>query len=83
MWNEAYYPHMTGFGDGSWWLPMGFHGLFSLLIIGLIIYGVVLAVRSFSHGPKTNSALDALGARYAAGEVDRDEYLAKKKDLQD
>ncbi|MEG3618699.1 SHOCT domain-containing protein [Magnetovibrio sp. PR-2] len=86
MWNEGSYPHMMGgfgFGDGSWWLPMGFHGLFSLLIIGLLIYGIVLAVRSFTNGHTTNPALDALGSRYAAGELNREEYLQKKKDIED
>lgn len=28
-----------------------------------------------------SSALDTLEARYATGEIDRDEYLARKKDL--
>ncbi|MBD3661386.1 MAG: SHOCT domain-containing protein, partial [Arenibacter algicola] len=56
---------------------------FSLLIIGLLIYGVVLAVRSFTKGSTGNPALDALGSRYAAGEIDRDEYLEKKKDIED
>ncbi|MBL4615981.1 MAG: SHOCT domain-containing protein [Magnetovibrio sp.] len=89
MWNGSYNSHMMGFGDGGWWLPMGLHGLFVLLIVGLIIYGVVLAVRSFSyagpgaHALPSNPALDALGARYAAGEIEREEYIAKKRDLQD
>mgnify|MGYP000745771518 CR=1 FL=1 len=83
MWNEGYGAHMTNFGDGWWFLPMGIHGLFSLLIFGLLIYGVVLAVRSFSNNHKSNHALDALSSRYAAGDIDREEYIAKKKDLQD
>lgn len=82
MWNEGYNSHLMGFGDGGWLLPMGFHWIFSLLLIGLLTYGVVLAVRSFSQGSASDSALDTLGARYAAGEIDRDEYLAKKKDMQ-
>lgn len=83
MWNEGYGAHMTNFSDGWWFLPMGLHGLFSVVIIGLLIYGVVLAVRSFSSGNVTDPALDALGSRYAAGDINREEYLAKKKDLQD
>lgn len=82
MWNEGYYPHTMGFGDGGWLLPMGVHGLFSLLLIGLLIYGAVVAVRYFSQGQSNDPALSALGERYAAGEIDRDEYLAKKKDIQ-
>lgn len=82
MWNEGYYPHMMGFGDGGWLLPMGVHGLFSLLLIGLLVYGVVVLIRHFSPKQSNDAAVSALGKRYAAGEIGRDEYLAKKKDIQ-
>ena len=83
MWNEGYNSHVMRFGDGGWFLPMGVHGLFSLLLIGFLIYGVVLVVRHFSDERMNKSALDSLGMRYAAGEIDRDEYLAKKNGLRD
>jgi len=85
MWNHGSYQHMGNFGEGGSLMFMGFHGLFSLVIIGLLIYGVVAVVRSFSSGGSgaSDPALTALGERYAKGEINRDEYLEKKKDLED
>jgi len=85
MWTDGGYSHMMsgyGFGGDAWWLPMGLHGIFSLLVIGLLIAGAIWVVRSFTEGRSTNAGLDELGKRYAAGDIGRDEYLEKKKDLE-
>ncbi len=72
---------MHGWGWGWWWFP--FHGLISLVVLVLVI---VLLARAFraphayvGHG--RSAALDMLEQRYARGEIQREEYLEKKKDL--
>ena len=84
MWNHGGYQHTGSFGEGGSLMFMGFHGLFSIVIIGLLIYGVVAIVGHFSKSGSNTSdpALTALGERYAKGEIERDEYLQKKKDLE-
>lgn len=59
---------------GAWGL-LG--GLFSLLILALIIGGVILLIRRFTPGsgpaPATN-AEHILAERYARGDIDEQEY---------
>ena len=71
----------------TWWMPV--HGLLSLLVLAAIILGIVWIVRSLGRdrdGAPTASrskdtALDILNGRYARGEIDREEYLQRKRDL--
>lgn len=72
-----------GFGGG-----MGFGGIGMLIFWGLIIAGVVLLARWFGAGPSSSftarsdkTALDILGERYAKGELDKEEYEQKRRDL--
>ncbi|MBI4201603.1 MAG: SHOCT domain-containing protein [Chloroflexi bacterium] len=66
---------------------MGFGFIFMLVFLALLIAGVVLAVRwvsgvgdGLSAEPR-ESALDILRKRYARGEMSKEEFEAKKKDL--
>ncbi len=56
-----------------------------ILIIALIIWAVVAATRSPGKPdplePSENSALDILKQRYARGEIDKQEFEEKKRDL--
>jgi len=58
-----------------------------LLTIGLIILLIVLIVpfvRSLGGGgggSRAGSALDVLDERYARGEIDREEYLRRRQDI--
>ena len=89
--NNSQQPMMYGYGYGD---PLG--GAFIMLLFwALIIAGAVVIVRYFMHGPSCHvcgehhhgehkhhsSALEILAERYARGEIDKDEYDAKKKDL--
>jgi len=70
---------MGGFGWG--WMP-----LLVIVFWGLIIWGIVAAVRSSRNdgGHKattTESALDVLKLRYARGEINKKEYEEKKREL--
>jgi putative membrane protein len=78
---------MMGWGDG----PYGHgHGiLFAVIclfaLIGLIAV-VIAATRAFSRGYGVHrhglrAGLEALESRYARGEINREEFLEKKRDL--
>lgn len=70
--------------DHGW----GGMGLGMLLFWGLLIAGIVMLMRhskgSDSCGKKNGeeSALDILKVRYARGELERDEFEQKKRDLE-
>ncbi len=77
---------MMGWGSGG--LGMGIGWLFMLLFWGLIIVAGVFLVRWLwdqgrpaSRGEGGESALEILRRRYARGEIDREEFEAKKRDL--
>jgi putative membrane protein len=71
-------------GDGSWGFGMG---LVWLVFLGLIVAGIVLAVRGSwdreDRGPRGRSALEILDERFARGEIDREEYEDRKRVLLD
>lgn len=71
---------MEGFGF-MWLMP-----IFWIAILGLIIWAIVAVVgrsgESRGQGsPKTDSALEILKQRYARGEISKEEYEQKKKDI--
>ena len=85
MWNGPY--GMMGGWDGwGWFWP--FHFIIPILFLALIITAVVLVLRYAmswgDHSPRLerrSPGLDALEERYARGEINRDEYLEKKRDI--
>lgn len=70
---------MGGFG-WMWLMP-----IFWIVVLGLIVWAVVTAVRrpgeADSSSRSTDSALEILKRRYARGEINKEEYEEKKKDL--
>jgi putative membrane protein len=66
-----------GFGMGWWWI-------IGLIFLAVIIWGIV---RSTAQNKNTNntvdqkSALNILTERYARGEIDKEEFEQRKKDL--
>jgi len=84
MWQNMPYGYM----DGSWvhggWLGLGMHGLFWLLLAAVFAMIVIWAMRAASrhHAAAPGSdAREILDGRYARGEIDREDYLARKRDL--
>ncbi len=74
-----------GFGGG---LGMLVGGVFMVLFWGLLIVAVVIGVRwvlqqtdSGRRRDSGDSALGILRERYARGEIDREEFEARKRDL--
>jgi len=74
--------HMSAYGWG------GGMGIGMLLFWGLLIAGIVMLVRcsmdSSACGKRDRgkSALDILNKRYAHGEIEREEFEQKKRDLE-
>jgi putative membrane protein len=74
-------------GWGAGW-GMGFGGLFMILFWVAIIVAVVLLLKWLAGGsarfapPREKSALDILKERYARGEIGKDEFEQKKRDLE-
>lgn len=84
MWDGPFYGMMSGWGGWAW----PFMGIVPLLFLAALIAVVVLLVRYAAGGgghpppmERRSPGLDALEERYARGEIDRDEYLQKKKDI--
>jgi putative membrane protein len=82
------YSHNWGMMGGDYGSMGGFNMVFWLLALVLLAGGVVWFMRSSpSIGLGRQAAtrpggLDLLEQRYARGEVNREEYLQKKGDLQ-
>ena len=81
-----------GYGMMGPWMMGGLGGLLFMPVLmivfwGLVICGIVVLVRnasSASSGKSTgqgDSALEILKRRYAKGEINKEEFEAKKKDL--
>jgi putative membrane protein len=66
---------------GAWGIGMM---LMMLVFWGVVIVGVVLSIRwlvSQGKDSRGDLALDILRQRYARGEINKDEFEAKKRDL--
>jgi putative membrane protein len=70
---------MYGYGGG--WLM----GILMVIFWGLIIWGIVALVRHFGGTRQSDtqnySALEILKRRYAQGEINKEEFEEKRKDL--
>jgi putative membrane protein len=69
----------TGFGFGGLWMI-----LFLVLIVAVIVMIVKGTMRasSSSQSPTQQTPLQILEQRYARGELEREEFLQKKHDLE-
>lgn len=76
-------------GPGGYGMNWGFGFIFMILFWIILIIGVVLLIRwlilqakgESSYGVKEDSALEILKKRYAKGEISKEEFEEKKKDL--
>jgi putative membrane protein len=65
-----------GFGWGGGWM-----WFFWLLIVIFVVVGSQGWARGGSDRRRSKSALEILDARYARGEIDRNEYEQKRSDM--
>jgi putative membrane protein len=74
-----------GVQDWMWsWGPWAIVMPLLLLFLILAVVGVVALIHYFWPdiiSPESHRALDLLDERYARGEIDRDEYLQRRRDL--
>jgi putative membrane protein len=77
---------MMGWADGYGWMGPGW--IFMILFWALVIAGVVAIVRwlgarnSGGGDTRRRTALEILQERYARGEIEREEYEQKRRDLE-
>ena len=78
-------PGMTGWGYGMGWVEMILMPAFWIAVIVGIIFLIRWVVISTGAGGRAarseESGLEILKRRYARGEIDKEEFEEKKKDL--
>jgi len=78
-------PGMMDWGFGSGWFGFILMVIFLILVIVAIIFLIrwlVVSSRAGSHGRKPEeTALEILKKKYARGEINREEFEEKKRDL--
>ncbi len=78
---------MSGFMSNFGFSGGPFGWLIMILVWGVIIFAIIVLIKwlfdasTKSGGSSGKSALDILEERYARGEIDREEYEQKKRDL--
>ena len=78
---------MMGGEFGNWPLSFwGYYGWIAMLVMALFVAGLTLFIvflvrRGSARGKLYMDPLEELKARYARGEIERDEYLRMKDDL--
>lgn len=78
---------MMGSGRGGWGTGWGFGWIFGILFMAAIVAGVVWLINSIASSgtglssKQEESPLDILKKRYARGEINKQEFEDKKKDL--
>jgi putative membrane protein len=77
-----------GWGMHPMWGAWGAWGVGMMLMMlvfwGVVIAGIVIAIRWFvgqKSEPRPDAALDILRQRYARGDISKEEFEAKKRDL--
>ena len=91
QWGQGYDSWHMGPGMMGGWGTGWFGWIFMIIFWVLVIIGLILLIRWLVHntGPRSESwnkrssnAMEILKERYARGEIDKQEFEEKKKDLQ-
>ena len=93
---SAVWGGFSGWQDGGWGMMGpgmmggiggGITGIIGIIILALVIWGIVLFVRGVASpgggvsSGQGDSALEILKRRYARGEIGKEEFEEKKKNL--
>ena len=73
---------MGGYGHG---IGMGWWWIIGLIIVVVVVWAIVKGLGQNNQSTNKNipkSALDILKERYARGEIDKEEFEERKKNLQ-
>jgi len=74
-----------GMGPGMMWGWWGMGWIFMIIFWGILVVGLIFLIRYLVGTTKAikgeESALDILKKRYARGEINKEEFEQKKKDL--
>ena len=85
VWAQERARDWGGHPMGGMWGAWGVGVMLMMLVFwGLVIAGLVLGIRwlaSQGREPRSDAALEILRQRYARGEINREEFEAKKRDL--
>jgi len=68
--------HMGGMVAG-----MALSGLITLALLVLIVVTIIWLIRNMTPGQRRDPALEELRRRYAAGDIDQEEFRTRKADL--
>lgn len=76
---------MMGEYNGFGWLGHGFGWLFMILVWVLVIAGIVALIKWLASPstPRGETPLEILKARYARGEIGKEEYERMRRELQE
>jgi putative membrane protein len=76
-WGNGFCGFGPSFGHGPWFIGWVFPLLFWLLIAYLVV-GIIKSSLSWKRGKTNDAALEILRAKFAAGEIDDQEYSTRK-----
>jgi putative membrane protein len=90
MWNNSQTAALAGEPSSWGWMHhpgwewmMGMHGFVWLVLAALAVVALVAVIRSTRGSSRATGdpAIAVLATRYARGEIDRGEYLERRRDL--
>jgi putative membrane protein len=80
-WGNGGYGGYGGLGHPLFWIGPVIMGLFWIAVIVAIVFAVRYFVQQGRKSGREESSLEILKKRYAKGEISKEEYEEKRRDL--